>query len=1104
MTSSSSTNTFDTNSTVLPENLSRKRKQEFECNKWSEFVYSSPNSPSAAIPCSTAAGLTEADHHGHLFNFDSIFPSFDHAVPPHDLSVSLPGHLQHSLYHSVTDFHHPPSQGTGSRRHSVAVGELDYHSLDVVKQEFNFASWDADIQQLLGTSMPSSWSSSSSGSTLDSVSLERPPVHRRAMSLRLETQPHDITMSSMASPTTPAFFTPSFLEALNEDDDKNSFAMSTDPSGNMSFLDGNHFPQPDIMDPSNDFLHHQHHPTQQSTNLCHPAVGTTITPSVISNPHSLSNWFLDEHHHSSPQQQQQQSLPPSSSHPSVKSKQRRTGKTKHHTSPPTSPSSTTISSSSSPSPPITPMQSSMQNLDALSFHQHQHHPSIPEEDEDMDNHASDKYSKASLVTARMAQGANSTSALKPIVQQYLLSSDPAGSGQRTVMILTSKVAQKSYGTEKRFLCPPPTTILKGANWWTRMNEAGGGHDDLSKAFFPTSLSPPKLTIHISGESTSQAGVLEWYTSSGSILDNSSSIIAASNTTASGDTTMSGKCVSKHLHINDADEKRKRVEVLVKIQLGNDVLLGTLPSKGIKVISKPSKKRQSLKNMELCIHHGTTISLFNRIRSQTVSTKYLGVSNSQGGSNAKSTGAGGGTCFVARTGCWDPFVIWIVDTSRSPDAANMTPRTHASTNPHYPPPPAIALQTNGQQPLAIHYNQSVVLQCVTTGLVSPVMVIRKVNKGSMVLGGNHMDNLSGSTGGECGDEALGDPVSQLHKVAFQIVQDPSIAHNNKANYNPLTAAASGLPLGEWTLPQSSQPATYLACLNDVVGMHKTTAPRTFLTSRPVPPSPAPPSSSSTPLDHMTTPTLASSWPDNDCLLSSEFMANELMCSVVSQEGNGKVVRKRRVSCDIAKPMSLPAKLQSQSKNNRRRVNSLNDVLPTKSEARRGSTASLDRRGSMNSETGQQNDGACWTEDVSDAAVWTIVGTDCAVYSFWTPPSGAGAFNAPFAASPEVSSPISPFPVVSNVTPAVGDASLSIGATLCVSGENMTRDLSVWFGDVRAPRTDYKCRESLICTLPSLQELINSPITVQEGMERKLPILLVRSDGVVYRTYKFYSF
>jgi len=61
--------------------------------------------------------------------------------------------------------------------------------------------------------------------------------------------------------------------------------------------------------------------------------------------------------------------------------------------------------------------------------------------------------------------------------------------------------------------------------------------------------------------------------------------------------ISGKCVSKHLYINDTDEKRKRVEVNVKIQNPCGQSFGCFASKPIKVISKPSKKRQSVKNME---------------------------------------------------------------------------------------------------------------------------------------------------------------------------------------------------------------------------------------------------------------------------------------------------------------------------------------------------------------------------------------------------------------------------------------------------------------------------------------------------------------------------
>ena len=66
----------------------------------------------------------------------------------------------------------------------------------------------------------------------------------------------------------------------------------------------------------------------------------------------------------------------------------------------------------------------------------------------------------------------------------------------------------------------------------------------------------------------------------------------------------GRCVGKQLYISDVDERKKRVEALVKIsvtaQHGDHMQehhLGTFTSKPIKVISKPSKKRQSAKNLE---------------------------------------------------------------------------------------------------------------------------------------------------------------------------------------------------------------------------------------------------------------------------------------------------------------------------------------------------------------------------------------------------------------------------------------------------------------------------------------------------------------------------
>lgn len=49
--------------------------------------------------------------------------------------------------------------------------------------------------------------------------------------------------------------------------------------------------------------------------------------------------------------------------------------------------------------------------------------------------------------------------------------------------------------------------------------------------------------------------------------------------------------------------------------GHDI--GTFASRPIKVISKPSKKKQSVNNPEMCVENNTEISLFNRVRAQAV-------------------------------------------------------------------------------------------------------------------------------------------------------------------------------------------------------------------------------------------------------------------------------------------------------------------------------------------------------------------------------------------------------------------------------------------------------------------------------------------------------
>lgn len=744
---------------------------------------------------------------------------------------------------------------------------------------------------------------------------------------------------------------------------------------------------------------------------------------------------------------------------------------------------------------------------------HHHHLLSPTMMESYYGQQLQKANGPGAVTQRMMQPAN-VDHLRMLIRQYLNTPDPLAFGERTVLLMTSKVAQKSYGTEKRFLCPPPTVILLGNNWW-----ASAG---------VSILSPPRLSISISGENAVQVGSLEWFNRNGDTVEPDSNV---------NDVAVAGKSVAKQLFINDADEKRKRVEVLVKVQLASatgaapnpmtDIKsLGQFGSRGIKVISKPSKKRQSVKNMELCIHHGTAISLFNRIRSQTVSTKYLGVSTSSTAltgfttstwmpppqSLTASNQSQGNTCFVARTGSWDPFIIWIVDTrlqSGATDIEGKPPLANVgSPSIGCPPPPAVALRTttaNGN-PIPIHYNQPVLLQCLTTGLISPVMIIRKVDKGSMVVGSTAQDDRS--------DDTIGDPISQLHKVAFQI-------HTPEPKVEPSLAMAD-----------PGESGRYLACLGDVVGMQRAEGTRKWVQS-PTPPnalSPASPPSFGNPSDMMPPPPVpnmnamtAAAWATAQTQYSNSQQnrsaGNASPTELVGGEATanaagGKTAnRRRRVSSSVAvKPTTggVQKAVTGVAAKNRRRGSSMSSMIKSSTS---GDFSELVAN-SKNKDAKGGSSTPTWTEDVTDSAVWTIVGTDCAKYSFYVPPMDESKGCNP-------SLPVTPIPVVTHFlapstvqghhhSKSVGDipasgntegvatgpvsasssgsGSGSIGFVM-IYGECFTRDLSVWFGDIPSERTEHRCREVLAALPPP-------------RVNGRLPILLVRADGVIYRTGKYY--
>ncbi|XP_009870224.1 PREDICTED: recombining binding protein suppressor of hairless-like protein, partial [Apaloderma vittatum] len=267
-----------------------------------------------------------------------------------------------------------------------------------------------------------------------------------------------------------------------------------------------------------------------------------------------------------------------------------------------------------------------------------------------------------------------TNLLRDGVRRYLqLPAD------QTVLILHAKVAQKSYGNEKRFFCPPPCVYLSGPGW---------------------KLKQEQMKARDVGEAGFRVCGYMGLDSMGSTLMETQKLSFEEQPDAKG-----FGC-AKALYISDAD-KRKHFRLVLKLFFSNGQEIGTFHSKLIKVISKPSQKKQSLKNTDLCISSGSKVSLFNRLRSQTVSTRYLSVE---------------GGAFIASARQWAAFTLHLADESC----------------------------TRSEFPLRegyIRYGSVVRLVCTATGITLPPLIIRKVTKQYAMLD-------------------VDEPISQLHKCAFQ--------------------------------------------------------------------------------------------------------------------------------------------------------------------------------------------------------------------------------------------------------------------------------------------------------------------------------------------------
>ncbi|KAJ3057053.1 hypothetical protein HK097_001022 [Rhizophlyctis rosea] len=485
--------------------------------------------------------------------------------------------------------------------------------------------------------------------------------------------------------------------------------------------------------------------------------------------------------------------------------------------------------------------------------------------------------------------------LKQIVANYL--DEP--SMEHTIIITNSKVAQKSYGPEKRFFCPPPQALILGGGWSQYSStsahfnterglrsalgslrttvsyvlngsEAGtsdvsstsesetdsethGGDDQgddahgdndilsvgtktaaatssssssSSKSARPSANTPANAKVTATpsiGALTSPAGFPGVTTVDLARVD----LLCKTTAMRDNETAMQAKTVMRSsfptLFVNDEVQK-PFVPLYISIRQSDNSLIETFASKPIKVISKPSKKKATGKSQDLCILSGTPIVLFNRVRSQAASTRYLGADLT-------------GHHLIPSRDAWSSFLIWTLDDPRlnlegklgqSPmqgsrdvvetcngtgmvwkrishaDRAVSQGTEHDIVGSTPPAQDASSFETSSnidggaaeddivsEAPVSgrvVRYNDVVILQHVDTGLVTVPLILRKTE------GKTHAvvtveppsprlqtpQSVAGVGFTPPAASPSNDPLSELHKVAFQVRNSDSwLAFQNDA-------------------------------------------------------------------------------------------------------------------------------------------------------------------------------------------------------------------------------------------------------------------------------------------------------------------------------------
>ncbi|WWD04877.1 hypothetical protein V865_002948 [Kwoniella europaea PYCC6329] len=677
-------------------------------------------------------------------------------------------------------------------------------------------------------------------------------------------------------------------------------------------------------------------------------------------------------------------------------------------------------------------------------------------------------------------------ALDDAMRQYVHAPNRLAFGERKLIVMSPKVGQKSYGTEKRFLCPHPQATLIGGSWW---NKAQDG--------CPVSpLVAPRINISLTGEQPVKDAAVSWTAVNGNNLDEKINTQALNTE----DQPFVGNVAGKNLHISDNDGKRREVKALVTIKaplkvfagpngwgiskntlkdISDERTLGIFESKEIKVISKPSKKKSSAKAGES--DHGSTIALFNRVKSQTTSTRYLSVvpdfTRITGSDGLPVTGAqppvypsqrSTFSGFTADANNWESFIIWLVDPNR-PGGPSLAPPPH----PDWPSPPANIIAPSMLVP-PIRYNSTVVLQSLQTGVISPVLIVRRIESDADAVGmdGQNADIPSALPLGEY----AGDLVSQLQKVAFELYRTDTMERlANNPRYGGFWLACVQEAVSDQLVAQerkwsnvqishrgASRPNSVPNTPQQRFGVLPMT-PHNASMNLPSTPSSPVSSNSSTTFDYFGTHSRKSS---THSLMSPNIPEVPLPPSST----DGGPVRRHRTG--------------SMGKN-------ANGPFVRPLHKKRGSSSgSLEYLPSPAMTSSPENHRMQWTMDVGDSCIWSIVSTEQTTYTFYVPP---------YAQEPV--EPYAPFPIANRMLPSNLSAdngparynqqytSHTDAPLMTLYGKNFVRAPDghahhiVYFGSTPAHYNEVRCHEVMAAAEPNLP-----PGT-------RAPIFIVREDGGV---------